>query len=151
MSILDTVKAHGRHRRLTRLQLMEKVGRLEREADNRTCQLVGLATEVDGLKAERSQLEAQLDTAGIELSGAREDLAAAEEELTALRAFKANVTSVSDLSAQDGPIAPAPTAERFDTGPVLRAGKRPVPTWAGDSETTQSIPVIDLPQQRRAS
>ena len=146
MSIFDTVMAHGRHRRLTRLQLMEKVGRLEREADNRTCQLVGLATEVDELRGERNQLEAQLDTAGIELSGAREDLAAAEQELTALRAFKANVTSVSDLDVLTAPDAPPPTASRFDTGPVLRAGKRPVPTWAAeaDAETTQTIPIPQL-------
>jgi uncharacterized coiled-coil DUF342 family protein len=73
VSIFDTLVAHGRHRKLSRLELVEKVGQLEHEADNRTCQLVGLATEIDELKAERNQLQDQLDEAGIDLSGARED------------------------------------------------------------------------------
>jgi predicted nucleic acid-binding Zn-ribbon protein len=73
VSIFDTVKAHGRHRKLTRLELAEKASRLEREADEATCQLVALTTQVDGLKAERNRLQDQLDEAGIELSGARED------------------------------------------------------------------------------
>ena len=62
---------------------------------------------------------------------------------------------IRDLEEQRGqaPAAPLVTAQRFDTGPALRAGKRPVPTWAADedAETTQSIPVVDLPQQREAS
>lgn len=73
MSVLDAIKSHGRHRKLTRLELAEKVSRLEREADEATCQLVALTTQVDGLKAERDQLQEQLDEAGIDLSGARVD------------------------------------------------------------------------------
>jgi hypothetical protein len=50
------------------------------------------------------------------------------------------ITSTDD----DEPIAPPPTATRFDHGPVVRAGKRPTPV-------ADNIPVVDLPQQRRAS
>jgi len=73
VSILNTLVAHGRHRKLSRLELLEKVSGLEREADEATCQLVALTTQVDELKANRNQLEQQLDEAGIELSGARAD------------------------------------------------------------------------------
>lgn len=143
MSVIDTLAAHARHRRLTRNQLMVKLGRLEAEADNLVCELVALTTENDAIKSERNQLEQQLDTAGIELSGVREDLAEAEQELTELRAFKANVLSVSDLSAQSGPAAPAPTADRFNDGPVVRIGVRP----ETDSETTQSMRAVTDPGQ----
>ncbi|WP_406730945.1 hypothetical protein [Streptomyces sp. NBC_01794] len=59
---------------------------------------------------------------------------------------------IRDLEEQRGqaPAAPLVTAQRFDTGQVLRAGKRPVPSWArGDSssETTQSIDLGQLRQE----
>lgn len=54
---------------------------------------------------------------------------------------------IRDLEEQRGetPEAPLVTATRFDNGPVLRAGKRPVPESA--SETTHSIPLGELRKQ----
>ena len=73
MSVLDAIKSHGRHRKLSRLELIEKLAETERERDQKTCELAALATQVDELKTERNQLQDQLDQAGIELSGARVD------------------------------------------------------------------------------
>lgn len=73
MSILDTVRAHGKHRQLSRGELLAKVGRLERELAARDSLLLEAATTLGETTAERNQLQAQLDEAGIELSGQRED------------------------------------------------------------------------------
>lgn len=86
MSLTQDIATKARHRGLTPWQLVQKIGRLEREADTRTCQLVALTTEVDGLKSERDQLEQQLDTAGIELSGEREDHARTVDRIEARHA-----------------------------------------------------------------
>ncbi|MEU0393867.1 hypothetical protein ABZ208_13990 [Streptomyces sp. NPDC006208] len=119
MSILDTVRGHGRHRGKTPAQL-------RRELDTALCELVGAATRIGELWAERNQLEHLLDQAGIELSGIRLDLDEAERELTELRAFKANVTAVSQPAGQrdidpadqaTAPIDVRPLWERFGIGP----------------------------------
>ncbi|MGW0312073.1 hypothetical protein [Streptomyces flavidovirens] len=114
MTIAQDLRTRARHRGLTPWQLVQKIGRLEREADDLTCQMVALSTENGELRAARNELEAQLDTAGIDLSGVREDLAAAERELVELRAFKANVTSVDvpaghrDIDPDDQPTGTIP-------------------------------------------
>lgn len=130
---------------MTPWQLVQKIGRLEREADETTCQMVAMATEIDELRAERNQIEAQLDEAGIELSGAREDRRTAEQqmrdraaELTALRQFKANVCSVSALPPHQAPAAPQPLADRFEAGTPVRLGKSP--SWVRDEADTQPVP-----------
>ncbi|MGW7053071.1 hypothetical protein [Streptomyces sp. NPDC054887] len=140
MSVAQDLRTRAKHRGFTPWQLVQKIGRLEREADDRTCQLVALTTAIGEFQAERNQLEAQLDTAGIELSGAREDLAAAHRELTELRAFKANVTAVDsptghrDIDPDDQPTHPAGinvTTLREALGPVVDPGQT---TWGARRE-----------------
>ncbi|MEU5580993.1 hypothetical protein ABZ791_30420 [Streptomyces huasconensis] len=70
----------GRHRGKT-------PARLRAELDRADCPLIGLATEVDRLRAERNQLEWQLDRAGIDLSGALDELRAAKQLVRHLEAL----------------------------------------------------------------
>ncbi|MFF2940850.1 hypothetical protein ACFVSQ_13505 [Streptomyces niveus] len=122
MSIVQELRTRARHRGCTPFQLIQKIGRLERENDNLACQLVGLTTEIGERLVERNQLEQQLDEAGIELSGAREDLAAQEVELRALRAFKANTLAIT---------VPATGSRDIETGeqPTEPAGVNVRPLW----------------------
>ncbi|MGW1015638.1 hypothetical protein [Streptomyces niveus] len=122
MSIVQDLRTRARHRGLTPFQLIQKIGRLERENDGMACQLVALTTEIGELLAERNQLEQQLDTAGIELSGAREDLAEQNAELAALRAFKANTLAIT---------VPATGSRDIETGeqPTEPAGINVRPLW----------------------
>lgn len=156
MSIAQDIRTKVSHRGLTPWQLVQKIGRLEREADNRTCLMVEMATRIDELTAERNQLEDQLDTAAIDLSTALDDLRIARQEtartqdaLTATQAQLANATAVSDLP-QNIATQPIPIVDRFNNGPVIRLGASPLattdpgrvpPTWArGDDEDTQPLP-----------
>ncbi|MEF9521356.1 hypothetical protein [Streptomyces sp. RB13] len=156
MSIAQDFRTRAKHRGLTPWQLIQKIGRLEREADNRTCLMVEMATHIDELTAQRNQLEDQLDIASIDLSTALDDLRIARQEtartqdaLTATEAKLANATAVSDLP-QLTATQPIPIAQRFDTGPAIRLGKSPLattdpgrvpPTWARtDDEDTQPLP-----------
>lgn len=86
MALLQDVRTKARHRGLTPWQLVQKIRRLEREADDATCKLVELATEVDEVKAERNRLEGDFDRAAIDRSAALEDLALACEEIRQLEA-----------------------------------------------------------------
>ncbi|MGW5173205.1 hypothetical protein ACWERY_02405 [Streptomyces sp. NPDC004082] len=155
MSIAQDLLTRAKHRGYTPWQLVQKIGRLEREANDYTCQLVALATEVDELHAERDQMERQLDEAGIDLSSALDDLriakaetARALEALTATQARLANATAVSDLP-QHVSTQPIPTVQRrFETGPVIRVGASPLagtrPEHVPDAavDDTQPIPVL---------
>ncbi|WP_432027406.1 hypothetical protein [Streptomyces sp. 1222.5] len=133
MSITQDLRTRAKHRGKTPWQLVQTIGRLERQADVRECELVGLATRVSELYAERNQLEQQLDEAGIELSGAREDLRQAREELAAYRAAEANATRVdvppmvrdtSDPADQaTAPIDVRPLWEALGVGPVTDPGR----------------------------
>ncbi|GGJ87290.1 hypothetical protein GCM10011583_18540 [Streptomyces camponoticapitis] len=122
MSIVQDLCTRARHRGHTPFQLIQKIGRLERENDGMACQMVGLTTENGELRAERNQLGQQLDTARIELSGAREDLAAQTAELIALRAFKANVLAVSVPAVGTRQVEP-------DDRPTEPAGINVRPLW----------------------
>jgi chromosome segregation ATPase len=89
--MLTRARSLGRHRGKTPAQLRA-------DLDQATCELVGLATEIDDLKAARSHLEGQLDEAGIDLSGAREDLALAREEIRQLEeAVELRDQTIADL------------------------------------------------------
>ncbi|MFE4420369.1 hypothetical protein [Streptomyces sp. NPDC056817] len=66
MSLTD-LRARAKHRKKSRSELVQKIGQLEREADESTCRIVALASEIDDLTtandeltAERNRLEAQL-------------------------------------------------------------------------------------------
>lgn len=154
MSIAQDLRTKVSHRGLTPWQLIQKIGRLEREADNRTCAMVEMATRIDELTAERNQLEQQLDTAAVDLSTALDDARIARQEtartldaLTATQAQLANATAVSDLPHLTA-TQPIPIVQRFDTGPVIRLGRSPlattdpghVPTWARQDDDTQPTP-----------
>ena len=156
MSIAQDIRTKVSHRGLTPWQLVQKISRLEREADEQTCLLVTMATRIDELTAERNQLEEQLDTAAIDLSTALDDLRIARQEtartqdaLTATQAQLANATAVSDLP-QNIATQPIPIVDRFSSDLVIRLGASPLaatdpgrvpPTWAqGDDEDTQPIP-----------
>ncbi|MDX2732828.1 hypothetical protein [Streptomyces sp. PA03-2a] len=67
-----------------------------------------------------------------------------------IRDLKARIRDLEE-NRGNGPEAPAPTATRFDTGRVIRHGAH-TPTWVpvGDSETTQTIPIQQLPQPAAA-
>lgn len=85
MSVVQDLRTRARHRGLTPWQLIQKISRLERQADTMTCQLVAMATEIDGLKDERNQLQADFDAAAIDYSGALEDLRVCDAENEGLR------------------------------------------------------------------
>lgn len=75
--------------------------------------------------------------------------AAAAVKDVQIRELNARIRDLEEARGQ-APAAPLVTAARFDSGPVLRAGKRPVPEWASgetDAETTQSIPLGELRKQ----
>lgn len=127
MSAAQDIATKARHRGCTPWQLVRKIGRLEREADNSACQLVAMATEVDGLVAERNQLASRLSTTRTELTAARGHIAAVEAELTAVKAHLANVLKVSapagcrDIDPDDQPTQPIhvmPLWQALGVGPV---------------------------------
>ena len=125
--------------------------------------IADLKTEVADLKRRLADADALIRRVMVEKSDTYLDLRNAEQARDCAQAAAAVKDvqirelnhRIRDLEEQRGqaPAAPLVTATRFDTGPALRAGKRPVPTWADDDdpETTQSIPIVDLPQQREAS
>jgi outer membrane murein-binding lipoprotein Lpp len=86
VTITQDLRTRAKHRGKTPWQLVQTVGRLEREADNQICRMVAMATEIDELKAERTRLEGQLDAAGIDYSGALEDARQASQERDEWRA-----------------------------------------------------------------
>lgn len=160
MSVIQDLRTRGRHRGLTSFQLIQKIGRLEREADDRTCQLVELATEIDSLKAERAAIEAQLDAAGIEVSAVRLDCQELHDEVLRLRAqlapylaAKANAEAITvpmavrDTSAfEDQATDPIDVRPLWDAlniaGPVVDAtSPGHVPSWA----ETEELPVVTQP------
>lgn len=142
MSILSSARSAARHRQMTRLEMAAYIAKLE-----------GQNT---ALTADNTLLERQLDAAGIELSGALDDLRVARNEnlrldaaLTATNAELANATAVSQLP-QHISTQPTPIVQRFETGPVLRAGASPLAvgnpgqvrqtTWGRANDDTQPLP-----------
>jgi len=115
-----------------------------------------LAAEVADLKRRLASADVLIRTVIVEKSDTYLDLRNAEQARDCAQAAVAVKdlqirdlnNRIRDLEEQRGeaPAAPLVTASRFDTGPVLRAGKRPVPTWTpdGDGETTQTIPIPQL-------
>lgn len=110
MSLLQDVRAKARHRGRTPWQLVQKIGRLEREADDAACRMVAMATEIDELKAERNQLAEELDTARGDLAVVREDRDDWRDEALALKAR---------FSAQ---LAAEANANRITVPPMHRIG-----------------------------
>jgi len=162
MALLQDVRTKAKHRGLTPWQLVQKIRRLEQEADETTCKVIELTTEVDELKAERNQLEGDFDQAAIDLSGCREDLQAAEAEIDYLRkrlapflAAEANENAVTvppmvrDTSAVEdqatGPIYVQTLWDALGVGPtaaVTDPGRVP-PSWARSEDDTAPVPVVE--------
>jgi uncharacterized coiled-coil DUF342 family protein len=129
VSVAQDLRTRAKHRGLTPWQLIQKIGRLEREADKRTCQLVAMATEIDELRAERNQLEQDFDRAAVDYATALDDLriarsetARTQEALIATKALLANATAVSDLPKHTG----QGLQQRFEQGPTVRLGASPM-------------------------
>jgi outer membrane murein-binding lipoprotein Lpp len=154
MALLQDVRTKARHRGLTPWQLVQKIRRLEQEADETTCKVIELTTEVDELKAERTRLEGDFDQAAIDLSGCREDLQASEAENAYLRkrlapflAAEANAAAVTvppmvrDTAAIEdqatGPIYVQTLWDALGTGPTAAVTDpgRVAPAWAREDDT----------------
>jgi regulator of replication initiation timing len=123
VSIGQDLRTRRRHRGKTPWQLVQTIGRLEREANAAACQLVALATEVDHLRAERNQLAARLDETTVANQATIDDLTAERGELlaqlAAVRAAEAN-------------------AHRVTVPPMVRD------TTAIEDQATEPIPVLPL-------
>lgn len=74
MSILQDLRTRGRHRGKTPWQLVQTIGRLERDADRLTCQIVELATENDELRADRNRIEGEREQEAIAYQAAVDEL-----------------------------------------------------------------------------
>jgi nucleotide-binding universal stress UspA family protein len=129
VTIAQDLRTRAKHRGKTPWQLVQTIGRLEREADAKDCDLVAMATRIAELTAERNQLEQQLDTAAVDYSTALDDLriarnetARTQEALTATKAQLANATAVSDLPQHTG----QGLQQRFEQGPAVRLGASPM-------------------------
>lgn len=68
MTITQDLRTRRKHRGKTPWQLVQTIGRLEREADATTCHMVVMATEIDELRADRNQMAEELDKAAIDYS-----------------------------------------------------------------------------------
>lgn len=166
MTATDTARSVISHRGMTCLELHQLLGTQDREirqlrprAERVTpleARLDEQAQTIDSLRGQLDIAKAVKDDTNARATRCREAEIHArkalqrmeewEEELTALRQFKANVTSVSSLPAHDGPKAPATSVqERFESGPVVRSGASPLaadPGQPGAVDKTQPIPVV---------
>lgn len=148
--MLTRARSLGRHRGKTPAQLRAAL-------DTADCTLIGLATQVDELRAERAQLEDQLDKAAIKVSGALYDLQSMtadrdrlQVELIDARAELANATRVDvppmerDTSAVEdqatGPIDVQTLWDAHGTGPVTDPGQVRQTRWGRDTDDTQPLP-----------
>jgi hypothetical protein len=139
----------GLRREPKKHRALDKVAALEAQVADLKRRLASADTLIRRVIVEKSDTYLDLRTAEQARDCAQATVAARDLQIRDLN------NRIRDLEEQRGeaPDAPAPTAERFDTGPVLRANARPVPAWVpdGDGETTQSIPVVDLPQPAPAT
>lgn len=168
MTATDTVRSVISHRGMSCRELHQELGKRDREIrqlrpraeqttalearlDEQAQTIHSLHTQLDMAKAIRDETNARATRcreAEIHARKALQRMEEWEEELTALRQFKANVTSVSNLPAHDGPAVEAGgIQERFEAGPVLRAGASPMAAvtdpgqalviWGSDLDATQ--------------
>ena len=126
MTIVQDLRTRAKHRGLTPWQLVQKIGRLEREADDTTCQMVAMATEIDELRAERTRLEGDFDQAAIDYSGVLQDRDEWRDKALALQAR---------FGTQ---IAAEANANRVTVPPMVRD------TTAIEDQATGPIPVKAL-------
>jgi hypothetical protein len=143
VSIAQDLRTRRKHRGKTPWQLVQTIGRLEHDADERTCQMVAMATENDELRADRNRLAEELDKAALDYSsllGDRDEwreqaLAlwerfgpqiAAEENATAVTVppMQRDTTAIEDQATQPIPVLHLPDAAAAGLlGPVLDPGQ----------------------------
>ncbi|MGW1389998.1 hypothetical protein [Streptomyces griseoluteus] len=144
MTITQDIRTRRKHRGKTPWQLVQTIGRLEREADQQTCHLVALATENDELRADRNRVANQLNETVLAHQATVDDLTAERDllrhRLAALRlrfgpelAAEANANAVtvppmvrdtSDPADQaTAPIDVKPLWTALGIGPVLDPGQ----------------------------
>ncbi|SDL28990.1 hypothetical protein [Streptomyces indicus] len=152
MSIAQDVRTKFSHRGMTPWQLVQKIGRLEREANEAACQLVAMATEIEKLKRQRNRAARALDDTRIQVQRITEDdtrlIKDLRRQITDLkRKLDIGVKAehvIAKTQEIDGdqirkhcvmPLAKAPFAS---TDP---AGLPPI-TWGRDADATQKLPEV---------
>jgi len=112
VSITQDIRTRRKHRGKTPWQLVQTIGRLEREADAKDCEMVAMATEIDELTADRNRLAAQLDEAAIANQVTIDDLTAERDGLR---------DELAALKRRFGPqLAAEANANRIDVPPMVR-------------------------------
>ena len=129
MSITQDIRTRAKHRGKTPWQLIQTIGRLEREADAIACQMVAMATENDELRADRNRIAAEFDEQALAHQATVDRLTVHRDEL---------LTEVTALKERFGPeLAAEANANRIDVPRMARIG--------ADQETVpQGIDVTTL-------
>lgn len=122
MSIAQDIRTRRKHRGKTPWQLVQEIGRLEREADKGACHLMEKTTEIDELKVQRNQLAAELDETRTDAQRAAEDDA---RQIRDLRRQVADLTRKLDVGVKAEHVI-AKTQE-LDTDEIRRQCVKPVP------------------------
>lgn len=164
MALLQDVRTKAKHRGLTPWQLVQKIRRLEQEANTAACEVIELTTEVGELTAERTRLEGDFDKAAIDLSGVREDLALAREEIRQLEAaVELRDQTIEDLARKIDVGVKAEhviaQTQELDAEQIRRHCARPIPlhqsplavtdpgrvppAWARSEDDTAPVPVVE--------
>lgn len=132
MSVMQDLRTRAKHRGYTPWQLVQKIGRLEQEADEYACELVALTTQVDELKAERNRLADERDQEAVAHGAIVDDLRAENDQLR---------DELAALKVRFGPeLAAEANANAITVPPMVR------PIDGPEDEATQPIPVVPLHQ-----
>jgi uncharacterized coiled-coil DUF342 family protein len=125
VSIVQDLRTRRRHRGKSPWQLVQTIGRLEREADENTCQMVAMATENDELRTDRNRIAAQREEDAIAAAATIDNLTAERdglaEELAALKhRFGAQIAAEANANRIDVPPMVRDTSAIEDqaTGPI---------------------------------
>lgn len=115
MSIAQDLRTRRKHRGKSPWQLVQTIGRLEREADDRTCQMVAMATEIDELRADRNQKAEELDKAAIDYSNLLGDRDEWREQALALwERFGPQIAAEENATATSVPPSYRDTSDPAD-------------------------------------
>jgi peptidoglycan hydrolase CwlO-like protein len=119
VSIAQDLRTRARHRGKTPWQLVKLVGRLERQADENTCQMVAMATEIEELKAGQAEMADELDKAAIDYDELLDDRNAWRDEALALRArFGDQIAAEANANAVTVPPMVRDTSDPEDQATV---------------------------------
>jgi len=114
VSITQDIRTRAKHRGKTPWQLIQTIGRLEREADATACQMVAMATENDELRADRNRIAAEFDEQALAHQATVDRLTVHRDEL---------LTEVTALKERFGPeLAAEANANAIDVPPMARIG-----------------------------